>query len=173
MLRLPASSMNRTTRSGSFSLILPPSTRVSYPEVKSVDLLSSHKKGLGANRFCYFYDGASVKETVAAVDDKHMVLELSDYSVPMKKFFAEIAAKHLDSNKTDVSSIFHYTVKYGPIGHLLGVTLLKAKTKSVIKTMLAAINERVETRSWNNTCRNLLITSCPYSQSNKGYGPQR
>jgi carbon monoxide dehydrogenase subunit G len=116
-----------------------------HPEVKSVDLLSSHKKGLGATRICHFYDGTSVKETVTAVDDKHMVLELSDYSAPMKDFFVEIAAKPLDSNKTEVSFVFHYTVKYGPIGHLLGVTLLKAKMKSVIKKMLAAINQRVET----------------------------
>lgn len=116
-----------------------------HPEVKSVDLLSSHKKGLGAARICHFYDGTSVKETVTELDDKRMVLELSDYMVPMKDFFAEIAAKPLDSNQTEVSFIFHYTVKYGPIGHLLGVTLIKAKMKSVIKTMLAAINERIET----------------------------
>jgi hypothetical protein len=35
-------------------------------------------------------------------------------------------------------------IKYGPIGHLLGVTLLKVKIKSVNKTMLAAINERAD-----------------------------
>jgi uncharacterized protein YndB with AHSA1/START domain len=72
-----------------------------HPEVKSVDLLSSHKKGIGATRLCHFYDGTSVKETVSAVDDKFMVLDMSDYSVPMKDYFAEIAAKPLDSNKTE------------------------------------------------------------------------
>jgi ribosome-associated toxin RatA of RatAB toxin-antitoxin module len=116
-----------------------------HPEVKSVDLLSSNKKGLGATRVCHFYDGTSVKETVTALDDMHMLLELSDYSFPMKDFFAEIAAKSLDSNKTEVTFMLHYTVKYGPIGHLLGVTLMKAKMKSLLKTVLAAINERVET----------------------------
>jgi carbon monoxide dehydrogenase subunit G len=116
-----------------------------HPKVKSVDLLGSRKKGLGATRVCHFYDGTSIKETVTAIDDNHMLLELSDYSVPMKDFFAEITAKPLDSNKTEVSFMFHYTVKYGPIGHLIGVTLMKAKMKSVLKTLLAAINERVET----------------------------
>jgi hypothetical protein len=52
-----------------------------HPEVKSVDLLGSKKKGLDATRVCHFYDGSSVKETVTAVDDKHMLLELSDYSL--------------------------------------------------------------------------------------------
>ena len=51
-------------------------------EVKSVDLLSSNKKGVGATRVSNFYDGTSVKETITAVDGKHMTLELSDYSFP-------------------------------------------------------------------------------------------
>jgi hypothetical protein len=59
----------------------------------------------------------------------------------MKEFFAEIAAKPLNSYKTDISIIFYNTVKYGPVGRLLGETLLKAK----IASSLAAINEHIET----------------------------
>jgi hypothetical protein len=110
-----------------------------------VDLLSSNKKGRGATRVCHFYDGSSVKEIVTAIDDMHMVIKLSDHLLPMAEIFAEFVAKPLDSNKTELSMVLHYTVRYGPIGYVLGVTLINAQMKSLLKTVLAGINERVET----------------------------
>lgn len=116
-----------------------------HPQVESVDLISSNKTGLGATRVCNFYDGTSIKETVSEFDDKHMLLELSDFSVPMKVFQAEFVAKSLGTNKTEISFILHYQVKYGPVGHLLGVTLVKMKMKALIKQVLASLDERVQT----------------------------
>jgi hypothetical protein len=101
--------------------------------VKSVDPLCTRKKGLGASRICHFYDGTNVKEAATTFNDSK-VLEVSD-------LIPEIAAKALDSNKTEISF-----GEVWPNRALTWCDLAEGEDEiSITKTMLAAINERVET----------------------------
>ena len=127
--------------------------------VKSVDLASpDHKRtGVGAARVCNFHDGTSIKETVTEVDDKHIAMAVSDFAMPLKEISIDFAVrpapalsgstdKMAPANRTtELTFSMHYIVKYGPIGWVLGQTVLKMKLHSVQKKILAGIDHHLAT----------------------------
>jgi uncharacterized protein YndB with AHSA1/START domain len=132
--------------------------------VKSVDLASPDKKqrtGVGAARVCHFHDGTSIKETVTKVDNKHIAMAVSDFSMPLSEISIDFAVRPAaaassaatDKTSQEANSIkmteltfsMHYNVKYGPIGYLLGQTVLKMKLHSVQTKILAGIDHHLAT----------------------------
>ena len=115
--------------------------------VKKVDLASTDKQGLGAARVCHFYDGTSLKETVTELDDSHVKMIVSEFSLPLRdmniEFTVKPSTRHADG--TDLTFSANYNVKYGPIGYLLGVTVLKMKLHDVQTKVLAGIDHHLAT----------------------------
>lgn len=122
--------------------------RVKYyhPKVRNVHMLSPNKQGLGATRVCHFHDGTQIREEVTEADDEHIHMILSDYSVPFKKFSADLHAVPLqDGSKTQVSMTMHYQVKYGPLGYLMGITVMPLAVRSLLNNVLAGMEYHLET----------------------------
>ena len=120
---------------------------ISGTHVKSVDLVSSNKRGIGASRVCNFHDGTSLKESVIEADGSHIKMIVSDFSLPLRDINIEFAVSpsRSDTNKTDLTFSMNYNVKYGPLGYLLGVTVLKMKLHQVQTKILAGIDHHLAT----------------------------
>ena len=115
--------------------------------VKKVELASTKKQGLGASRVCHFHDGTSLKETVTEMDDSHIKMEVSEFSLPLNEMSIEftVSPSTRYADGTDLTFSAHYNVKYGPIGYLLGVTVLKMKLHDVQTKILAGIDHHLAT----------------------------
>jgi ribosome-associated toxin RatA of RatAB toxin-antitoxin module len=117
-----------------------------HPAVKSVDLLSDLPTGLGATRRCNFYDGTSVVETVTNVSDGASVsLELSEFSVPMKTFDASIAISPLAGSGTQVTFSLNYEMKFGVLGQLMNVAMVRGQMNKMLTRILAGIDHHLTT----------------------------
>ena len=124
------------------------------PHVKKVDLVSkspNQKEGLGAARVCHFFDNTSLKETVTESDTHHIRMVVTDYEIPMKTMNIEFRVEQrggLDNKNAETSVLsftMEYNVKYGLIGYLLGISLLKMKIHSVQSKILAGIDSYLTT----------------------------
>lgn len=57
----------------------------------------------------------------------------------MKEFDADIiAVPRGDNNKTEVTFSLNYIVKYGPLGHIMGKTIMKYEMKKLVSKVFAA-----------------------------------
>lgn len=117
-----------------------------HPNVSSVDLITSNKEGVGAARICHFFDGTSVTETVSEADAKHLKLQLSEFTAPLDELHAEMDSKALSERATEVTFHLSYTVKYGPLGFLMGVTLIKPQMKKLATSVLLGLDNHVHGR---------------------------
>lgn len=122
-----------------------------HPDVSRVDVVTSNKEGVGAARICHFFDGTSLKETVTEADDKHVKLQLSEFTVPMKEFYIEMDAKVISERITEVTYHLSYTVKYGPLRYLMGVTLINPEMKTLVASVLLGIDDHIHGRPVKKT----------------------
>lgn len=116
-----------------------------HPLVKSVDLLSPNKTGIGATRVCHFEDGTSVTEKVVHDANGRIAFELSNFSLPMKEFDAELSVKPLITNETDLTFTLHFQPKYGFIGKLMGKYVVKPKMKELLRNVMAGVARHLAT----------------------------
>ena len=113
-----------------------------------VELVSSNKSGLGASRICHFHDGTSLKETVIEADGRHVVMAVSEFSLPLQEMNIEFSVRPVDGSSdknTELTFSAEYNVKYGPVGYLLGATVLKMKLHDVQTKILAGIDHHLTT----------------------------
>ena len=104
------------------------------PAVTSVDALTSGPGGLGARRRCHFDNGGSVVEEVTdwrpAQGYRVRLSEMG--TMPMREATAEIKLQPLGPNRTQVFWSMECRMKYGPLGWLMGQTLMKGMMGKVL-----------------------------------------
>ncbi len=116
------------------------------PNVDTVDLLSEQPTGLGAARRCNFYDGTNVREEVVELEEEGRVrLELSEFSLPMKQLYAEISIAPKADGGAEITFALDYEVKFGPLGKLMGATVIRGQMKKMAARILAALDHHVAT----------------------------
>lgn len=117
-----------------------------HPMVESANLLSEHNGGLDAMRVCNFYDGTSVKERVSGwKDGEHMRVELSEFSMPLKRATATLNVAPVGTDSARVTFALDYTPKFGPLGALMDVLMMKAMMGRMMKSVLKGLDEHVRT----------------------------
>jgi len=117
-----------------------------HPAVQTADLLSDKPTGLGAARRCNFYDGTSVREEVVDLDEGHRVrLQLSEFSVPMKRLEAEVSLAPTVDGQTEATFELFYEVKFGLLGKLLGATAIRRELRGVAGKVLAGLGHHLST----------------------------
>ncbi|MFB6253385.1 MAG: hypothetical protein ABEI06_02120 [Halobacteriaceae archaeon] len=70
------------------------------------------------------------------------VNELDD---PMKKLQIEFAVSEIDDDRSEVTMTAFYTPKWGPLGWVLGKTLMKRKIQEPIDDTLTGLKKHLET----------------------------
>ena len=113
------------------------------PEIVSVDALTSSEVGLGSKRRNHFKNGTSLVEDVTSWrPGEGYTVKLSDMAaMPLHVASSDvhIAAK---GGGSVVTWIFDYRVKYGPLGWLMGQTLMKMMMGKIIDANLKGLADK-------------------------------
>ena len=115
------------------------------PLVKSVDALTDGEDGIGSKRRCNFDDGSSVVEEVTQWEaNRRYRVCLSDMTtMPLEEAHAEVSVEPLDSGQSRVTWDMDYRVKFGPIGWLMGKTMMKMMMGKIIDGNLKGLADKV------------------------------
>ncbi len=114
------------------------------PEITSVDALTTGETGVGAKRRNHFKNGTSLVEEVTEWEPgAGYTVKLSDMAaIPLHDASGEIRITPL-GGRSKVTWTFDYRVKYGPIGWLMGQTLMKKMMGKVIDGNLKGLADKV------------------------------
>lgn len=115
------------------------------PLVTSVDALTEGDDRVGSKRRCHFEDGSSVVEELTSWEPgrKYRVRLSEMASMPLHEAHAEVAIEALDGGRARVVWGMDYRVKYGPLGWLLGQTMMKMMMGKVLDGNLKGLADKV------------------------------
>ncbi len=115
------------------------------PLVASVDALTEGEDRVGSKRRCNFDNGTSVVEEVTTWEpNRGYRVRLSEMAaMPLHEAFAEVSIEPLDSGGARVTWGMDYRVKYGPVGWLLGQTMMKLMMCKILDGNLKGLSDRV------------------------------
>ncbi|WP_214652608.1 SRPBCC family protein [Ruegeria lacuscaerulensis] len=116
------------------------------PQVKSVDALTDGQNGVGSKRRCHFENGTSLIEEVTDWQtNRGYRVRLSEMqAMPLTEAYAAITIETLANSQSRVIWSMDYRMKYGPLGWLMGQTLLKAAMGRVLDDNLKALAKKVQ-----------------------------
>ncbi|MEX3006836.1 SRPBCC family protein [Hoeflea sp. TYP-13] len=114
------------------------------PEIVSVDALTSGEAGLGSKRRNHFKNGTSLVEEVTAWQPgKGYTVQLSDMAaMPLHEASSDLWIQTSGKGSL-VTWTFDYRVKYGPLGWLMGQTLMKMMMGKIIDANLKGLDKKV------------------------------
>ena len=114
------------------------------PMIKSVEALTEGAPGLGSKRRNIFENGTSVVEEVTDwKPNKGLTVKLSDMAaMPLHEASSETRIMPV-GGKTKVTWTFDYRVKYGPLGWIMGQTMMKMMMGKIIDGNLKGLEDRV------------------------------
>ncbi|MEL7117065.1 MAG: SRPBCC family protein [Pseudomonadota bacterium] len=114
------------------------------PEITSVDALTEGEIGLGSKRRNHFANGTSLVETVTDwTPGTSYTVALSEMAaMPLHAAMSEIRITPV-TGASKVTWMFDYRVKYGPIGWLMGHTVMKIMMGKVIDANLRGLAQKV------------------------------
>ena len=115
------------------------------PQITSVDALTDGEVGLGSKRRNNFANGASVVEEVTEwKPGSGYTVRLSEMAaMPLHEASSEIRITPTEG-KSKVTWTFDYRVKYGPLGWLMGQTMMKMMMGKIIDANLHGLSKRVQ-----------------------------
>ena len=118
-----------------------------HPNVQDVDQLSEADRGLGAARRCNFYGGGSAVEKIIAWDDERhtFTCTVSEISAPILDVTAGMKVDAIDSQHSRVELYMDYTPKWGILGTIMNVLVLRFAMQSVFNKVLKGLELHLET----------------------------
>ncbi|WP_170427120.1 SRPBCC family protein [Ruegeria arenilitoris] len=116
------------------------------PHVTSVDALTKGEIGVGSKRRCHFANGTSLVEEVTEWHiNKGYRVRLSEMAaMPLTEAHAAITIEPLAGGRSRVIWSMDYQMKYGPLGWLIGQTLVKAMISRVLDGNLQALADKAQ-----------------------------
>ncbi len=114
------------------------------PQITSVDALTDGEVGLGSKRRNNFANGTSVVEEVTEwKPGSGYTVRLSDMAaMPLHEASSKIRITPT-GGKSKVTWTFDYRVKYGPLGWLMGQTMMKMMMGKIIDANLQGLSNKV------------------------------
>ncbi|MCP5082813.1 MAG: SRPBCC family protein [Alphaproteobacteria bacterium] len=114
------------------------------PLITSVDALTEGEDGLGSKRRNNFENGTSlVEEVMAWKPGKGFTVKLSDMAaMPLHEASSEVRITPT-GGRSKVTWTFDYRVKYGPLGWLMGQTVMKMMMGKIIDGNLKGLADKI------------------------------
>ena len=114
------------------------------PLISSVDALTEGDDGLGSRRRNHFENGTSLVEEVTAwKPNQSFTVELSDMAaMPLHEAHSEVSIEAKGEGSM-VKWTFDYRVKYGPLGWLMGQTMMKMMMGKIVAGNLKGLADKV------------------------------
>ncbi|NKB67367.1 MAG: DUF1857 family protein [Candidatus Latescibacteria bacterium] len=115
------------------------------PRIESIDALTDGEDGVGSQRRCHFSDGTSVVEEVTAWEPNHRYrLRLVEMGpMPVKEAHATLEVEPLAGGGSRMKMAMDYRMKFGPIGWLMGQTMMKAMMGKIFEGVLNGLMDKV------------------------------
>lgn len=116
------------------------------PQITSVDALSDGEDGVGSKRRNHFDNGGSMVEEVTDWrPDRGYTVQSSEFgSMPLHEMTADISIEPVGDGRSKVTWGTNFRPKYGPVGWLMGQTVMKRMMGGVIDGNLEALAEKVQ-----------------------------
>ncbi|WDD98057.1 SRPBCC family protein [Thalassomonas actiniarum] len=103
-------------------------------------IIGDKHSGLGAKRHCVFHDNSSVNEEIVEYqENKSFKVVLSEFSMPMESMYAGFKVEKISDTSCEVSMHMDFVVKFGPLGALMGMAMMRPMMKGVQKKMLSGL----------------------------------
>ncbi|WP_281560238.1 SRPBCC family protein [Thalassomonas sp. RHCl1] len=100
-------------------------------------IIGDKQSGLGARRHCVFHDSSSVHEEIVEYEEnKSFKVVLSEFSMPLKSMYVSFRVEKISDTSCEVSMEMDFVVKFGPLGALMGMVMMRPMMKGVQKKML-------------------------------------
>lgn len=114
------------------------------PQITSVEALTKGEDGLASKRRNNFENGTSVVEEVTAWNPGDgFTVKLSDMAeMPLHEASSSVRIT-ATGGRSKVTWTFDYRVKYGPLGWLMGQTMMKMMMGKIIDGNLKGLADRV------------------------------
>ncbi len=115
------------------------------PQITSVDALTEGENGVGSKRRNHFENGGSMVEEVTQwTPNRGYRVEMSEMDgMPLHEGYAQLSVEPLGEGRSKTTWGMDYRVKYGPIGWLMGQTIMKRMMGGVLDGNLEGLAERV------------------------------
>jgi len=114
------------------------------PGIRKSKIVSSQKEGLGAARQCDLTPGGWFKERVAEWrPHEGLAFELFECTLPVRRLKHSYTLTP-DSGGTVVNQRMEYELKFGPLGRLMDVVMVRKKWKIGIQGFFAGLKRYVE-----------------------------
>ncbi len=110
-----------------------------------MDALTDGEAGVGARRRCHFENGGSVVEEVTTweLNRSYQVRLTEMAAMPLDEARVNVSVEPLETGRTTVRWGMDYRVKYGPVGWILGHSMMKAMMRGVLDGNLQGLANRV------------------------------
>lgn len=117
------------------------------PLITSVDALTDGQDGVGSKRRNHFENGTSLVEEVTAwTPNQSFTVRLSDMAaMPLHEATSAVSIETLSGGRSVVKWSFDFRVKFGPLGWLMGQTIMKKMMAKIIDGNLKGLAEQVAT----------------------------
>lgn len=117
------------------------------PTVRSSSLISDGKTSLGAKRRVDMLDGKNWFEEEITVyePNESLTYELTACSFPVHKLKHSYSFEKI-GGQTKVSQVMEYTVKFGILGKLLDVMVIRKQSDAGIKKFFGGLKAYLETK---------------------------
>jgi len=108
--------------------------------VETTTLIGDKTTGLGAKRHCVFYNKDSVVEEITQYEEnKLFTVELTELSAPLKSMIASFRIEKRSETSCEVFMTMDFGVRFGPLGIVLGILMMRPVLKGVQKKLLTGI----------------------------------
>ena len=116
------------------------------PTVKKSTLTSTEKTGMGAKRKVLLLDDKNWFDEKVTVfkPNEALTYQLTDCSFPIKGLKHSYSFEEI-GNQTKVKQVMEYTVKFGLLGKLLDVMMIRKQSDSGIKKFFTGLKSYTET----------------------------
>jgi ribosome-associated toxin RatA of RatAB toxin-antitoxin module len=117
------------------------------PTVKKSTLISNEKTGLGAKRKVDMLDGKNWFEEKIVVfePNKTLTYQLTDCSFPLKGLKHSYTFETV-GNQTKVKQEMEYMVKFGLVGKILDVLMIRKQSNAGVKKFFEGLKKYAETK---------------------------
>ena len=122
------------------------------PEIDSIDALTKGADRVGSKRRSNFTNGSSLVEEILELEPERRYhrIQLSEMSaMPIEDAYSRMYVEPMGKGQSKATWDFDFRMKYGPIGWLLGQTMMKMMMGKVIDANLKGLADKV--RSKGNT----------------------
>jgi hypothetical protein len=118
-----------------------------HPLVEQSPIRNGIPSGEGAERVCHFGGGNSITERISQYEPgaSYTIDIIEPGKFPLKSAAARLSVHPLGPGRTRVGFDMAFQPKFGPVGWLMGKTVMRGQFRKVVGGMLAGLETHLRT----------------------------